>query len=288
MRTVPVGGADDDYVLERHVYEPHRAGLPKFGPYVRALWRRREFGFELSRSSLRAAHFGTVFGQLWLVISPLLLGAVYFVLVAIISGQSQGAEFFAHLLAGLFVFYFIAGAMTAGSKSVVGGGRLIMNMAFPRVLLPLSSVLTAFMRFLPTMAVLVVVGAIARVPIGAHLLLALPLLAFIVVFASGMAMVFATLQVYFRDTSNFLPYFTRMWLYLSPVLYYIDQVPEGLRPFSAFNPLFWLIGAWGELLVRGNVPSATVWLGCVLWSVGTFVVGWLFLTSREREFAVRI
>lgn len=288
MKSVRVHGADDDYVVERHVYEPHRAGLPKFGPYVRALWRRREFGFELSRSSLRAAHFGTVFGQLWLVISPLLLGAVYYVLVVIISGQTQGAEFFAHLLAGLFVFYFVAGAMTAGSRSVVGGGRLIMNMAFPRVLLPFSAVLTAFLRFLPTLAVLAVVGALARIPIGVHLVLAVPLLALIVVFATGMAMIFATLQVYFRDASNFLPYFTRMWLYLSPVLYYIDQVPERLRSFAGLNPLFWLIGAWGELIVRGEPVSAAVWLGCILWSVGTFAVGWLFLTSREREFAVRI
>lgn len=287
MTSTQVGGADD-FVTERHVYEPHRAGLPKFRPYVRALWRRREFGFELARSSLRAAHFGTVFGQLWLVLSPLLLGAVYYVLVVIISGQTKGAEFFAHLLAGLFAFYFISGSMTTGSKSVVGGGRLIMNMAFPRVLLPLSAVLTAFLRFLPTMVVLAVVCVLARVPVGLHLVLVLPLLALMVVFAAGMAMVFATLQVYFRDTANFLPYFTRMWLYLSPVLYYADQVPDKLRPFAVFNPLFWLLGAWGELIVRGDVPPPGVWLGCVLWAVGTFVAGWLFLTSREREFAVRI
>ena len=76
---------------ERHVYEPHRVGLPPLRPYVRELWRRREFAFELARTKLRAQHFDTAFGQLWLVLNPLLLGGVYFLLVDILRRGSQRA-----------------------------------------------------------------------------------------------------------------------------------------------------------------------------------------------------
>src|SRR3712207_8895432 len=67
--------------LFRSVYEPHRVGLPPLGRYVRELWRRREFAFELSRTTLRARHFKTALGQIWLVINPLMLAVVYFILV---------------------------------------------------------------------------------------------------------------------------------------------------------------------------------------------------------------
>src|SRR4051812_45418459 len=77
-------GVSDEFNSELHVYEPHRVGLPKLGPYIREVWRRREFAFELSRTKLRSQHYNTAFGQLWLVLNPLLLAGVYFVLVDIL------------------------------------------------------------------------------------------------------------------------------------------------------------------------------------------------------------
>jgi len=132
----------DEFSAVTHVYEPHRVGLPPLGPYVRELWRRREFLFEMSRTDLRSQHFNTVFGQLWLVLNPLLLACVYFILVDILRRRSGGLEFFAHLMGSLFVFHFVTDAIRQAVKSVTGGGRLILNTAFPRVMLPGASVLT--------------------------------------------------------------------------------------------------------------------------------------------------
>src|SRR5205807_6806032 len=134
----------------------------------RELWRRREFALELSRTRLRAQHFDTVFGQLWMVLNPLLLAGVYFVLVDIIRPNSRGLAFFAHLMAGLFAYYFVSNAMREGVKSVVKGGKLILNTAFPRALLPLSSVITAFLRFVPTVVVYRPGHLAPRLPAGPH------------------------------------------------------------------------------------------------------------------------
>ena len=193
---------------------------------MRELWRRREFALEMSRTNLRAQHFNTAFGQLWLVLNPLLLAAVYFLLVDILRAGSRGVDFFAHLLAGLFAYYFVSDSIRLSVKSVTGGGRLILNTAFPRALLPLSAVITAFMRFLPTLIVYIPVHIIAGLPVGPALLWIFPLIFLMFVMASGAAMLVAALQVYFRDLKNFLPYFLRIWLYASPVLYYASEVPE--------------------------------------------------------------
>jgi ABC-type polysaccharide/polyol phosphate export permease len=278
----------DAFSSEVHVYEPHRIGLPPLRPYLRQLWRRREFAFELARTNLRSQHFNTALGQLWLVINPLLLGLVYFALVEIIGRGQPGAEFLAHLLLALFAFRLVSSSVNQGARSVVGGGRLILNTAFPRTLLPLTSVLTAFMLFLPTLLVYAVVHAIAGLPVTPQQLWGLPILAMLLLLGAGIGMFTATVQVYFRDLTNFLPYATRIWLYSSPVLYYASQVPDRFKPILALNPLYPMLTSLSDVVNFGKAPDPGLMLWSLLWAVGTFVVGGLFFISREREFAVRL
>jgi teichoic acid transport system permease protein len=279
---------DDAFEPQRHVYEPHRVGLPPVIPYVRELWRRRQFALELSRTNLRSQHFNTVFGQAWLIINPLLLATVYFVLVDILRSGSRGSDFFAHLMAGLFAYYFVQQSLQQAVKSVTSGGRLILNTAFPRLLLPLSSVITAFKRFLPTAAVYVPVHVASGLPIGWTLLWVLPITALLVLLASGLAIFVAAAQVYFRDLSSFLPYALRVWLYISPVLYYADEVPDRYKPILSVNPLGQILSAWSDVINKGQSPSATSLAIGAAWAIGIFIAASLFFMSREREFAVRL
>jgi teichoic acid transport system permease protein len=237
---------------------------------------------------MRAANTTTVFGQLWLVINPLLLAAVYFVLVTILRGGDSDGDFFAYLVAGLFAFYFVSGAISTGAASVVGGGKLLLNTSFPRLLLPLSAVRTAFGRFLPTIVIYLPIHLALGLSLRWTMLLAVGFLAMMVVFATGMAMIFATAQVYFRDTASFLPYFIRIWLYLSPILWYPGQVPDEIKDFMILNPLYPMIGGWSELLGAGEIPQASWWVAGTLWALAAVVAGSLFFMSREREFAVRL
>jgi len=281
-----------DWDAELQVYEPHRAGLPKFKPYFRDLRSRLAFAAEFSRSGMRAAHSQTVFGQLWLVLNPLLLAFVYFLLVNVLSGGGVGSERFVQIVGGIFVFYFFSGSVSTGAGSVTTGGRLILNMAFPRLLMPLSAVRTAFFRFLPTLPVFLVIRAFAGGKWDWNMLLSLVFLVLLAMFSMGMAALMATIQVYFRDASSFLPYFLRIWLYLSPVLWFVDDMSTGrfadFAPYMILNPLYSLIGGWGDLTVRAVTPGADIWIAAVAWAVLSLVGGSLFFMSRERDFAVRI
>ena len=279
---------EDEFTSERHVYEPHKIGLPPLRPYVRELWRRREFARELSRTNLRGQHVNTVFGALWLVLNPLMLAAVYFVLVDILRSGSRGTDFFAHLMAGLFAYYLVSDTVRQAVRSVTSGGRLILNTAFPRTLLPLSSVRTGFVRFLPTILIYVPVHLIAGLPIEPVLLWVLPLLGLLLVLAAGMAMLVAAAQVYFRDLKNFLPYVLRVWLYASPVLYYADEVPDRYDFLLAVNPLGSLLTAWSDVINQGQAPSASSLALGAGWAFAIFLLGALIFISREREFAVRL
>jgi teichoic acid transport system permease protein len=278
----------DEFTSEHHVYEPYKAGLPPVAPYLRELWRRREFAFELSRTRMRAQHFDTTFGKLWLLLNPILLTFVYFMLVDILRGGSQGSEFFAHLMAGLFAFQVIQVSVRQGVRAVTSGGRLILNTAFPRLLLPLSSAITAFRRFLPSLAIYAVVHVIVGAPIGWELVLALPIMALLFFFAAGVAVLVSAVQVYFRDLSQFVPYALRIWLYSTPILYYASEVPTRYDWVLAVNPATPFIRCWSQVLDEGKVPDLGLVGMATAWTL-LFVVGAsLFFMSRERELAVRL
>jgi teichoic acid transport system permease protein len=279
---------EDEFTATRHVYEPHVVGLPKLGPYIRELWRRREFAIEMSRTKLRAQHFNTVFGQLWLILNPILLGMVYFILVDILRGGTRGADFLAHLLAGIFVYYYVRGAVNDASRSVTSGGKLVMNTAFPRALLPLSAVITNFKRFVPTFIVYIPIHFAVGLDAGWEQLWILPVLAMLSLVAAGLSMFVAAAQVYFRDLRNFLPYALRMWLYVSPILYYANEVPDKYQLIVDLNPIGALLTAWSDALNFAETPATGDLLLGLAWAVGLFVAGGLYFISREREFAVRL
>lgn len=280
---------EDDYLGEHHVYEPHRVGLPRFRPYFRELWRRRSFATELAHTKMDASNTDTVLGQLWLVINPLLLAGVYYLLVSVLSGGRQsGPGYLAHITGALFLFYFISTSMTSGANAVTSSGRLIMNTSFPKMLLTLSVVYQALRRFLPTMIVYFAIHVLSDQPIGFVLLWMIPLLALAAVFALGLANVLATLQVYFRDTASFLPYFVRIWLYISPILLVVEQIKDKFKGLHPINPLYSILGCWSSVIDHGKAPDPALLAQAVAWAFGTLVVGSLVFMSREREFAVRL
>jgi teichoic acid transport system permease protein len=269
------------------VYEPFRAGLPPLGRYWKSLWARRTFISQYSKTELREQHFDSVFGQLWLVLNPLLLSAVYFLLIVIIGGSSDSTRY-GHLTASLFLFYLVSNSLTGGVKSVTAGQRLILNTAFPRIMLPISATIIALFKFIPTLLVFLVMRTIIGLPFGWEMLWAIPVFFITMLFALGVAITISCVNVYFRDITSFLPYLTRTLLYLSPILYEASSLSPKLRALEIFNPLFPILDSWSKAVVHSQVPETSSMLQGLAWALGIFLVGTYFFLSREREFAVRL
>ncbi len=291
-----VAQAEDEYLGEHHVYRPHRAGLPPIGTYVHELGRRRAFVRELARAELKAQNYNTAFGQAWLVLNPLLNASVYFFLVDILSsGKGRPPNLVTHLLAGIFAYTFFSGAVSSSAGSVVGGGKLILHTAFPRLLLPITQIVIAFFRFLPTLPVLaLVLWFDNRDNISWHLLWIVPDFVLLILFTAGLGFVCATLQVYNTDFKNLLPYLLRLGMYLTPILWFVrDPVTHVLasgirRHIATYNPLAPIFEIWSDAVVVGQASPLGTWLRALVISAVVFVVGFVVYVSRERDYAVRI
>lgn len=281
------------------VFEPHRSKLPPLRPYLRDFWRRREFATELSKFSDKAEYLESKLGKVWLVLNPLFLAVIYYLLVTIIQGgRGQGGGFttLAHILIGLFTFYFAQNTILLGASSITSGGSLILNQAFPRALLPLSSAISAARQFFPTIPIYILIvwgGKLflndTSLPgLNANYLLLPILFLLLVVTSFGLSLLFATMNVYFRDTTKLLSYIMRIWLYASPVLWQPDMLSGSYRVLLYLNPLGPILSANSRIWIDGLLPTLSQLIGCLVWAGIAFAMGAYFFISRERDFAVRI
>ena len=279
-----------DESVEVRFLRPFKAGIPDLRQYLKDMKTRKEFVIELSKAEREEEHLDTVFGQLWSVISPLLSAGIYYLFIIVVQGGHQGPEFFLHLVAGIFIFEFISTAATRGSTSIMRAGALINNTSFPRVLLPLTDVLTAFRVFIPSVFVFAVFQISLQVPLKVESLQAIPALILILLFTSGLAMFAAAAQVYFRDTQALMPFILRLTMFVSPVLYFPEQAKalfDG-RLLTTLNPIFCMVQIFSGSIVRGDTFDVWTWLIAIFWAIVSFVGGFWFLVTREGEFAARI
>ncbi len=275
---------------ELRVLKPFRAGFPNMQQYFRDVWSRREFITELSRVDRENEHLDTFFGKLWSIISPLLTAAVYYLFIFVVQGAHQGPARFLHLMAGIFIFEFLSTAATRGSNSIIGATGLINNTQFPRILLPLTQVLTSWRIFLPSLGVYAVFHAVLQQPISIYALQAIPALILIIIFSTGLAMFASTAQIYFRDTASLMPFILRLVMFASPVLYFPEQAKEilGGTFISIMNPIFCMVEIFSGSIVRGDTFDVWTWLIATGWALLTFIGGFTFLVTREGEFAARL
>jgi teichoic acid transport system permease protein len=232
--------------------------------YVKELWRRREFIWFLAMGNFKARNASTALGLFWWVLNPVLLSLVYWFVFGFILPSSRDIIY---LMSGMFVFHFTAQSLTGGANAILQNSKLLTNLKFPRLILPLANLLEALIGFLVSLGVLLVAqmalylvlhnpetgeGPKIFFPTALLVLLlaAIPLQS---LFNLGLSSIAARLAVPFRDINNFIPYFNRIWLYTSPIIWPLTLLTTGrgeaFAPYAEMNPLFSLISVYRAAMI---------------------------------------
>jgi teichoic acid transport system permease protein len=272
------------------IYEPAATEFPAVGPYIQSILRRRQLMWHLARSDLKAENYNSVLGQLWIILDPILMAAVYYLVRAVIKpvgDTTNRAELLDHLLMALFFFHYTSRTLNQGAKSLVKNSRLILNSANPRMVYPLVAMYKGVLDFVPTLLIYFLLHWFFGGPFGWSLLFLPLLIALQTIFTFGCVTLFAPMMVYFRDTQNFLPYITRIWLFSSPILYTVAEIPANLRPILRWNPLYPYFAALEEIW-NAQMPSPGYLLVAAVWAALAFAVGIVTFVRLETGVAVRL
>lgn len=266
--------------------ELERMGAPlSLRDYLREIWERRDFLVSVSLGELRAQHKNTVLGNLWHLLDPLLLAGVFLIVFGVILNLDRGVDNYPLFLAtGVLTFYFIRKSLMSGSATVIRNVKLIQNIRVPRVVLPVSVIMTETLAHFPVLVVLVGIALATGEPVTLAWLLLVPVLLVQALFNLGLGFFAARLTFHFLDTARIIPSATRLWLYLSGIFYTIDFVPQGWpRTLFQWNPAHAFISLNRAALLDGSTLAIS-WLVGLVWAVALAVLGFFFFRSREQEY----
>lgn len=256
--------------------------------YWRDLWRYRELFLILAWRDITVRYKQTVVGVLWAVVRPFLTMVIFTIVFSRIANlESEGSVPYALLvMAGTLPWQFFATSLSESSNSLISNSNLISKVYFPRLIVPAGTVITSFVDFLVTLAIMGAMMVYYQFAPDWHILL-LPLfvvLAFATAFGAGLWL--CALNVEYRDFRYIVPFVVQFGLYISPVGFSSAIVPEEWRLLYSLNPMVGIIDGFRWALLRGE---STLWWPGILASIGLTVLlctsGVWYFRKMEKTFA---
>ncbi|MEO9140310.1 MAG: ABC transporter permease [Jatrophihabitans sp.] len=257
--------------------------------YSRRLWQRRWFVVAYSSASNSVGYEGNFLGQAWQLLTPLFNILVYYLIFGLLLHTNQGVQnYIAYLSIGVFVFGFSTSALITGARSITGNLGLVRTLQFPRAVLPISTTLVALVRLVYSLAVLFPIVVISGEPVTWHWLELVPALALQSLFCLGLAFIVARLGARIPDMTEILPFFARLWMYTSGVMYSVAVFTHG-RPgwitnILTLNPGYVYLQLARNALLTGNPITINTWLIAIGWAFGLLAVSYLYFWRGEEEY----
>lgn len=234
---------------------------------VAELWRARELIANLVRRDLTVRHRGSFLGMLWSLATPLLIVALYWFIFTFIFKQpfaqdvarpdGQQPMFAVYFFAGLTIWNFFSGAVSASTGSITGAGYLLNKVYFPKAILPLSAVLSSAVTFVFEFAVLLIAATVTLGVPSAHLLWAPVILVVAALLAFGFALLLSAVTVFLRDVAHFVGVFLQLWFWGTPVLYSLQYVADrpGMVRLLELNPVTGIVVSFRNVVVLDHAPA---------------------------------
>ncbi len=253
---------------------------------LRDLWEYRELLYFLAWRDIKVRYKQTVLGAAWAIIQPLTTMVIFTIIFGRLAKiPSDGIPYPIFSFCALLPWNYFAGAFGRSSGSLVGSAHLISKVYFPRLVIPISSLLSGLLDFAIAFLVLIglmfwyhIIPTITTLWLPAFLLMD-------VATALGVGLWFGALNVQYRDVQYLVPFLSHIWMFATPVVYPTSLIPERWRLLYGLNPMAGVVeGFRWALLGKGSGPDAML-IVSVLVTVVLLVSGVYYFRRMERTFA---
>jgi lipopolysaccharide transport system permease protein len=249
------------------------------------LWQYRDLLYFLTKREISIRYKQSLLGISWAVLQPLMTMVVFTVFLGKLAKvPSDGVPYPVFSYLGLLPWTYFSNALSRAGTSLVSNSNLLSKVYVPRVLIPLSGVLSALVDFACAFGVLVgLMFWYGLAPQPSWLLFA-PLVLLTALLAQGVGMGLAALNVQFRDVQHAVPFLLQLWMFATPVVYPASLVPEQWRLLFALNPMTGVIEAYRAAALGRAVDFAALGISAAVAAV-LALLGWWRFRSMERVFA---
>jgi ABC-type polysaccharide/polyol phosphate export permease len=249
----------------------------------------RNLILQLVRRDILTRYKRSILGIAWTLLNPLGMMLVLTIAFSHILHFGDTRSYPAYVLSGLLAWTFFQQTTTASMVNLIWGGGLLNRIYVPRSSFALAAIGTGLVNLVLAILPLLVVMLITGVPVRSTVLF-LPVPIFLLAcFALGVGLMISTLAIYFPDVAEMYQIVLSAWMYLTPVIYPEEIIPEAFRPWiTVYNPMAYFVRLFRLPVNVGRLPTWEELLPAVLISLVTLFVGWLLFCSRSDELAYRI
>ena len=253
---------------------------------LKDLWNYRELIFFFTWRDLKVRYKQTLLGASWAILQPFLTMVVFSVFFGgLAKVPSDGVPYPIFSFTALLPWTLFSKAMQDASRSLVASANIISKVYFPRLILPLSSVLAGLVDFLIAFVVLLAMMLFYGISPTANIW-ALPLFILLaLITAIGVGLWLSALNVMYRDVGYVIPFLTQFWMYITPIAYPASMIPEQWKFIYALNPLTGVVeGFRWALLGTGEGPGISLLISASI-AILLTISGLFYFRRMERKFA---
>ena len=242
------------------------------------------------RQDIRARYVASVLGLSWAVIQPLTLLILYTFIFSYVLKVRYGAEgttasFGAYLFCGLLPWFAFSESVARSASILIVHTNLIKKVVFPSGILPAYVVVSAIVTELFGLAVFCIIVALFYKGLGWHVLLLPVVMVVQFLLTMGVAWFVSSINVFLRDVGQALGLVLTAWMFLTPIFYPPDLIPERFRFVTVINPMHYIVQAYRDLILDQRLPTFPDVLTMLGMALLSFVFGYWFFRRSQKAFA---
>lgn len=228
--------------------------------FLRPLWAYRGFIYGSVKREFQSKYRNSLLGGAWTFLNPLAMILVYTVIFsqvmkAKLPGIESGFAYSIYLCAGVLTWGLFAEIVGRGQNIFLDNANLLKKISFPRMCLPIITVLNASVNFAIIFSLFLIFLIFVGFWPGWVIFSLIPILLIQLLLAIGLGMTLGVLNVFFRDVGQFFGIFLQFWFWLTPIVYPATILPESIKSIMAINPMYPLIQAYQGIFVLGQLPD---------------------------------
>jgi len=267
--------------MAAHSQGTYHSSLSRFGELRRLLHYRDCLGLLTSRS-LKVRYRRSILGFGWTLLYPL---ASMVVLTVVFSRLFPDLRHYSlYVIVGLLAWGFFSLSCIQAMDTLISSAPVLKKVYVPPAVFPVSSVSANFINLLLSILVLPVVMAAIGASPGLHLLSLIAALIVLFAFTTGLALVLASINLFFNDVRHFFDTILLVWFYASPIVYPEELIPADLVGFLWANPFYWMLAMLRAPLYAGHPPDARTLAVASIIGFSTLTAGWLVFSRLQRRF----
>lgn len=259
---------------------------------VRNIYKWRELLWQMTAREVKSRYKQSVLGYFWVILTPLaqmlVMSFAFSIILRISTNSTANIPYSIFLFVALLPWTLFANSLSSAANSLISSSSLITKIYFPRTILVISTIIAKIIDFFFAISILVIYMVVYQIPITWNILWVIPIFLIQQIFTLGLALFFAAANLLYRDIQFLLNMILLLWMYITPVIYPADLVPDKYRLLFQINPMAVFINAYRQVILGGGPPKYSSLLVGLVVSTIVLLIGFSYFKSREKIFADNI